>query len=136
MTAKEYLSQALTIERLLKARRRLLKKLQWQSISLSVPVLSDKVMSSHQGSNHTADKIMDIEREILTQEQALAEQQKEILSRIQLVCNPTLIAVLTDRYITGMTFEEIAKTMDKSIRTISVWHSQALQIFRRETGLK
>lgn len=93
-------------------------------------------MSSHQGSNHTADKIMDMEREILTQEQALAEQQKEILSRIQLVCNPTLIAVLTDRYITGMTFEEIAKTMDKSIRTISVWHGQALQIFRRETGLK
>lgn len=135
MTAKEYLTQALSIERLLAAKRRLLKKLQWQSISLSVHV-SDKVMGTHNGSMTTTDKIVDLEREIVRQESILIDKQREILDKIQVVCNPTWIAVLTDRYITGMTFEDISEYMNKSVRTIGVWHGQALQAFRKETGLK
>ena len=60
MTAKEYLTQALSIERLLAAKLRLLKKLQWQSVSLSASVSSDKVMGTHHGSMTTSDKIMDL----------------------------------------------------------------------------
>ena len=135
MTAKEYLTQALAIERLLDAKRRLLKKLQWQSISLSVHV-SDKVMGTHHDSMTTTDKIVDLEREIIKQENILLDKQREILDRIQVVCNPTWIAVLTDRYITGMSLADIAVAMNKSVRTISIWHDQALQIFRHETGLK
>lgn len=135
MTAKEYLTQALAIERLIAAKRRLLKKLQWQSISLSVHV-SDKVMGTHNGSMTTTDKIVDLEREIVRQESILIDKQREIIDMIQVVCNPTWIAVLTDRYITGMSFEGIAESMNKSVRTISVWHGQALQAFRKETGLK
>jgi DNA-directed RNA polymerase specialized sigma24 family protein len=136
MTAKEYLTQALSIDRLLAAKRRLLKKLQWQSVSLSASVSSDKVMGTHHGSMTTADKIMDLEMEIVRQENALVDKQREIIAKIQVVCNPTWIAVLTDRYITGMTFEDISESMSKSVRTISVWHGQALQAFRKETGLK
>lgn len=136
MTAKEYLTQALAIERFIAAKRRLLKKLQWQSISLSAPVSSDKVMGTHHGSMTTADKIMDLEMEIVRQENALVDKQREILDKIQIVYNPTLIAVLTDKYITGMSFEKIAEKMNKSVRTVCVWHGQALQIFRKETGLK
>lgn len=135
MTAKEYLTQALAIERMLSAKRRLLKKLQWQSISLSVHV-SDKVMGTHHDSMTTTDKIVDLEREIIKQENILLDKQREILDRIQVVCNPTWIAVLTDRYITGMSLADIAVAMNKSVRTISIWHDQALQIFRHETGLK
>ncbi|MBQ9460984.1 MAG: sigma-70 family RNA polymerase sigma factor, partial [Clostridia bacterium] len=72
----------------------------------------------------------------IAQEGKLIDRQKEILDRIQLVGNPVLIAVLTDKYINGMSIEKIAEAMNKSVRTICVWHGQALQIFRQETGLK
>ena len=136
MTAKEYLSQALIIERLLNTRRRLLSKLRAQSIKMSAPSASDRVRTSRHSDMGTMDKIMDLEREIMEQDKVLIERQKEILDRIQLVGNPTLIAVLTDKYINGMSIEKIAEAMDKSVRTICVWHGQALQIFRQETGLK
>ena len=32
--------------------------------------------------------------------------------------------------------EQIAEKMNKGERTVKVWHGQALQIFRKETGLK
>lgn len=136
MTAKEYLSQALVIERLLGARRRLLKKLQWQSTGISTATGKDKVMSSPNGSMRAVDKIIDLEQDIKAQEEKLIEKQAEIIERINLVCNPTLIAVLTEKYINGMSIEKIAEVMNKSVRTICVWHGQALQIFRQETGLK
>lgn len=136
MTAKEYLSQALIIERLLNTRRRLLSKLRAQSTSLSAPAVSDKVRASRHSDMGTVDKIIDLEHEIMEHDKALIERQEEILDRIQLVGNPTLIAVLTDKYINGMSIEKIAEVMNKSVRTICVWHGQALQIFRQETGLK
>lgn len=135
MTAKEYLTQALYIERLLAAKRRLLKKLQWQSVSLSASVLSDKVMGTHHGSMSTADKIMDLEMEIVRQEQVLVERQREIIKRIDVVGNPNLIALLIHKYVTGMSIEKVAEEMNISRRTAYVWHGQALQIFRKETGL-
>lgn len=135
MTAKEYLTQALSIERLLAAKRRLLKKLQWQSISLSAPMSSDKVMGAYQMSMSTADKIMDLETEIRNQEQELVERQKEIIKRIGVVGNPNLIALLIHKYVTGMSIEKVAEEMNISRRTACVWHGQALQIFRKETGL-
>lgn len=136
MTAKEYLTQALAIERLIAAKRRLLKKLQLQSVSLSASVSPDKVMSSNHRNMAAVDKIVDLEKEIACQEQTLIDKQKEIINRIQVVYNPTLIAVLTDKYVNGISLADIAVAMNKSVRTISVWHGQALQIFRQETGLK
>lgn len=135
MTAKEYLTQARSIERLLAAKRRLLKKLQWQSVSLSAAVSSDKVMGAHHGSMTTSDKIMDLEMEIVRQEQVLVERQREIIKRIDVVGNPNLIALLIHKYVTGMSIEKVAEEMNISRRTACVWHGQALQIFRKETGL-
>ena len=123
MTAKEYLTQALAIERLIAAKRRLLKKLQWQSISLSAPVSSDKVMGAYQMSMSTADKIMDL------------DGKEEIIKRIDVVGNPNLIALLIHKYVTGMSIEKVAEEMNISRRTACVWHGQAMQIFRKETGL-
>lgn len=136
MTAKEYLIQCLAIERLLESKERLLKKLRAQCEALSSPKFGDKVKSSATDSSmKTVDRIIDLEREIISQESRLVMKQEEILDKIQLVCNPTLIAVLTDKYINGLSFETIAEVMNKSVRTVCVWHGQALQIFRHETGM-
>lgn len=136
MTAKEYLIGAINIERLINAKRRTLKKLKLQSKSLSSPILGDKVKSSNSGNMSAVEMLIDLEREIEDQERQLIEKQKEIINRIQLVYNPTLIAVLTDHYINGHSLAKIAEDMEVSERTVCVWHGQALQIFRRETGYK
>lgn len=136
MTAKEYLCGALDIERLLNAKRRLLKKLRAQSISLTSVNMGDKVKSCIHNSNGVIDKVIDLEAEIAAKEIELIEKQKEIVHKIQMVYNPKLIAVLLDKYITGMSLEKIAEAMKVSTRTACVWHGQALQIFRKETGLK
>lgn len=136
MTAKEYLKQSLAIEKLIDSKERLLHKLRQKAKSLSSPLLGDKVNSSVADRMTVIDWIIDLETEILEQEKSLVMKQREILGSIQLVCNPDLIAVLTDIYITGMSIEDIAEAKKKSVRTISAWHGQALQIFRRETGMK
>lgn len=92
--------------------------------------------SSAVDSMKTIDRIVDLENEIMSQENSLVMKQKEILEKIQLVCNPTLIAVLTDKYIIGMSIEQMAEAMNISRRTACVWHGQALQVFRKETGMK
>ena len=136
MTAKEYLSSAQDMERLLNAKRRMLKKLQAQSTSLSSVKMGDRIKSSGGSSTAVIDKIIDLEAEILARENELIEKQKEIMHKIQLVYNPKLIAVLIDKDINGMSIEQIAEAMDISRRTACVWNGQALQIFRKETGLK
>lgn len=135
MTAKEYLRQYLEIDRLIKSKKRTLQKLRLQSVSLSASGQDIKVKSTSGDRIKILDKIIDLESEIAGQELRLIEKQREIMNRIQLVCSPNLIAVLTDKYINGLSFEKIAELNDKSVRTICVWHGQALQIFRRETGM-
>lgn len=135
VTAKEYLGQYLEIDRLINSKKRTLQKLRLQSVSLSAAGQGTKVKGTSGDRIRILDRIMDMESEITTQELRLIEKQREILNKIQLVCNSNLIAVLTDKYINGLSFEKIAELNDKSVRTICVWHGQALQIFRRETGM-
>ena len=61
MTAKEYLISALDLERLICAKRRLLKKLQAQSTGLSSVRMGDRVRSSNIGTMAVIDKIVDLE---------------------------------------------------------------------------
>jgi DNA-directed RNA polymerase specialized sigma24 family protein len=136
VTAREYLGKAIELERVIEAKRRTLKKLRIRCRGLSSPVLGDKIKTSDSGNMSAVDKLIDLETEIQEQEARLVDSQREIIEKIQLVYNPTLIAVLTDKYVNGMSLETIAEKMNKSKRTVCVWHGQALQIFRRETGLK
>ena len=69
------------------------------------------------------------------QKQELVERQKETTKPIDVVGNPNLIALLIHKYVTGMSIEKVAEEMNISRRTACVWHGQALQIFRKETGL-
>lgn len=136
MTAKEYLISSLDLERLICAKRRLLKKLQAQSTGLSSVRMGDRVRSSNISTMAVIDKIVDLESEILAKENDLVEKQKEIMHKIQLIYHPKLTAVLIDKYINGMSIEQIAEAMGVSVRTVCVWHGQALQLFREETGMK
>lgn len=135
MTAKEYLMQVRGLETELQAKNRLLQKLREKSVSLTSPQYGDKVNSSRCDSN-LIDRILDLENEIKSRNSQLLDKITEINKRIECVHEPLLIAVLTDRYINHQSWEQIAENFDKSDRTVRVWHGQALQIFRKETGMK
>lgn len=137
MTAKEYLNQVQKIDKLINAKQTELYHLRLNATSVSSPQLSDKVQSS--GTNNsmsTVDKIIDLNNFINNEIDKLVDTKAEIHKRIQCVYNPDFIALLTDKYISGYTLEQIAERMNKSYETIKSWHGEALQIFRKETGMK
>jgi len=135
VTAKEYLMQIRGLEMELQAKNRLLQNLKQKSVSLTSPSFGDKVQTSH-GHSNLIERIIDLENEIESRNIRLLDKIDEINKKIECVHEPLLIGVLTDRYINHQSWEQIAENMNKSDRTVRVWHGQALQIFRKETGMK
>lgn len=137
MTAKEYLEQAKAIDDLIRSREReyrelqkdaeLLKAVNTSGISVKGGNVSDPMK--------VIDKIIALQNEITNEIKKLIDLKAEIRHRINRVYNPQFVALLTDRYITGLTLEQIAEKKDKSYETIKGWHGEALQIFRKENGM-
>lgn len=76
--------------------------------------MGDRIVSSGKNDVPVIDKVMDLEIEIAAKQNELIEKQMEIVHSIHLVYNPKLITVLINKYITGMTIEQIAETMNIS----------------------
>lgn len=136
MTAKEYLNQARVLDMLINAKQSELYSLKLMATSISSPVISEKVQSG--GENNTMriiDKIVDLQNEINLEIDKLVDLKSEIREKIGNVYNQKFITLLTDKYINGFTFEQIAERMDTSYETIKGWHGEALQIFRKENGM-
>lgn len=137
MTAKEYLGQAKAIDDLIRSREReyrelqkdaeLLKAVNTSGISVKGGNVSDPMK--------VIDKIIAMQNEITKEIKKLIDLKAEIRHRINRVYNPQFVALLTDRYITGLTLEQIAEKTDKSYETIKGWHGEALKIFRKENGM-
>lgn len=136
MTAKEYLNQARVLDMLINAKQSELYSLKLMATSISSPVISEKVQSG--GENNTMriiDKIVDLQNEINLEIDKLVDLKFEIREKIGNVYNQKFITLLTDKYINGFTFEQIAERMDTSYETIKGWHGEALQTFRKENGM-
>ena len=136
MTAKQYLNQARTLEYAIKSKQEELHYLTEKSRYIQNTALSERIQSSHNNnSNAIIDKIIDMETEINSEIEHLIDLKAEIRQKIALVYNPVYIAVLTDRHINCMTFEQIAERTDKDYSTICRWYGQALQVFRKENNM-
>ena len=136
MTAKQYLNQARTLEYAIKSKQEELRCLTEKSRYLQSTALSERIQSSHiNSSNAIIDKIIDMQAEINAEIEHLLDLKAEIRQRIATVYNPVYIAVLTDRHINCMTFEQIAERTDKDYSTICRWYGQALQVFRKENNM-
>ena len=136
MTAKQYLNQAKTLEYAIKSKQEELHYLTEKSRYIQNTALSERIQSSHNNnSNAIIDKIIDMETEINSEIEHLLDLKAEIRQKIALVYNPVYIAVLTDRHINCMTFEQIAERTDKDYSTICRWYGQALQVFRKENNM-
>lgn len=136
MTAKEYLGQIRALDDLINAKQRELYRLRLSATSVSSPTFGDKVQSG--GDNRSmliVDKIIAMQEEINAEIDRLVDTKEEIRARIARVYNPQFIALLTDKYINGLTLEQIAEKTNMSYETIRGWHGEALQIFRHENNM-
>lgn len=136
MTAREYLGQIRALDDLICAKQRELYRLRLSATSVSSPAFGDKVHSG--GDNRSMliiDKIIAMQEEIDAEIDKLVDLKAEIRARIERVYHPQLVALLTDKYINGLTLEQIAEKMDRSYETVRGWHGEALQIFRKENNM-
>lgn len=136
MTAREYLGQVKALDDLINAKQGELYRLRLSATSVSSPTFGDKV---HQGGDTRSmliiDKIIAMQEEINAEINRLVDLKAEIREKISRVYNPQFVALLTEKYINGLTLEDIAERMDKSYETVRGWHGEALQIFRKENNM-
>ena len=137
MTAKEYLGQAKVMDDLIRSKEREYRELKKDAELLKAVNTSGSSVKDGNVSDpmRVIDKIIAMQNEITKEIKKLVDLKAEIRHRINRVYNPQLVALLTDKYINGLTLDDIAENTGKSYETIKGWHGEALQIFRKENGM-
>ena len=136
MTAKEYLRSIKYLDHAISAKQAELDRLKRDMCSIrGVSYDGDKVQGGITDSMKIVDKIIDLNNVINAEIDKLVDLKAEAHNKIEKVCNKKFISLLTDIYINGYTFEQVAEKADKTYMTICRWHGQALNIFRKENNM-
>ena len=130
MTAKEYLSQAYLLEQQVRSKLEQIESLKSLASYVSVdftrePVSHTRNVSSMQD---TVLKIMELNKELDAQIDALVDKKIEIMRIIGQVQRVDYRLILEERYISFYTWEEIARDLRYSARNIQRMHKRALQV--------
>ena len=132
MTAKEYLSQLINLERLIEAKRLECERLDAMSKKVT-SVLSDcKVDSSHSDRNEDVIiRVIELKKDISEKMKAYVKLQAEISKEIDEIENVRYRSLLIMRYVNCLKFEEISEKMHYGTRWVLVLHREALKGFDR-----
>lgn len=140
MTAKEYLSQVRFIDRLINSKLEQLACLK-DTATKATATISDMPRSDSpdlQSMETTVVKMIDMEREIDAEIDKLVDLKREIRDVIQKIHTPRYRALLEMRYLSFMTWEEIAESLECEPRSIYRAHYRALcavESVCREVGI-
>lgn len=129
MTGKEYLRQAYRLDQRIQSDIEETARLREMSVSISAPVLGEKVQTSRMGDapyTRCVEKIMALEEKINEEIDVLVNLKEQIWEVISAVSDTDEQMVLRCRYIRGMTWEEIGSEMKANARTVRRWHGTAL----------
>lgn len=136
MTAKEYLRSIKYLDHAINAKQAELDRLKRDMCSIKgVTYDGDKVQGGITDSMKIVDKIIELNNLINAEIDKLVDLKAEAHQKIEKVCNEKFISLLTDIYINGYTFEQIAERMNITDKTVCRWHGQALQLFRKENNM-
>ena len=136
MTAKEYLRSIRYLDNAINAKQAELDRLKRDMCSIrGISYDKDKVQGGITDSMKIVDKIIDLNNVINAEIDKLVDLKAEAHNKIEKVCNEKFISLLTDIYINGYTFEQVAERMNITDKTICRWHGQALQLFRKENNM-
>ena len=136
MTAKEYLSQLINLERLIEAKRLECERLDTMSKKVSTTLSECKVKASHDNDKNAVIIIhmIDLKKDISEQMKAYAELQAKISKEIDAVEDIRYRSLLIMRYINGLKFGDIADKMNYGTRWVLILHREALKEFDRLHG--
>lgn len=136
MTAKEYLRSIKYLDNSINAKLTELDRLRHNAESIrGVSYDGDKVQGGIMDGMKIVDKIIELNNIINAEIDRLVDLKADAHTKIEKVCNEKFISLLTDIYINGYTFEQVAEKADKTYMTICRWHGQALNIFRKENNM-
>jgi hypothetical protein len=136
VTAKEYLSQLLNLERLIEAKRLECERLDTMSKKVSSTLSECKVEASHDNDKNVVIIIhmIDLKKDISEQMKVYAELQAKISKEIDAVEDIRYRSLLIMRYINGLKFGDIADKMNYGTRWVLILHREALKEFDRLHG--
>ncbi len=132
MTKKEYLSQAFYLDKRIQTKERQLDRLRAHAVYVS-PHISDmpKTPRAHQSAMEEAlVKIMDLETEISTGITVLMQLKSNIAQAIKGINSMECETILEMRYLTFLSWEEIAAQLGYSQDYIYHLHRKALALVR------
>lgn len=138
MTTKEYLGQ---IRRLsCRIDNKLSELYQFRTLSTSITIAtgSEHIVSSPSNDkmDKTIVKIMEMEEDINKLINVLIEKKNVIVAQIDSLDDASEYEVLYLRYVSNMTFEEIAENMAYSTRQVIRIYNNALKNFENKFGLE
>lgn len=132
MTAKEYLGRLRSLELRLLANANEIENLTNIATHITSAINSDGIHTTGTTSDKLGNcvaRIVDLRNEIDADIEALENVRKEIIDSIENVQTTKHRELLRMRYVSHMTFEEIAVEMDMSWRHIIRLHGYALKEF-------
>lgn len=136
MTAKEYLSKLINLERLIEAKRLECERLDAMSKKVSSTLSDCKVETSHDHDKTAVIviQVIELKKDIREQMKAYAELQAKISKEIDAIEDMRYKSLLIMRYITGLKFGEISEKMNYGTRWVLILHREALREFDRLHG--
>ena len=124
------------LEKLIETKQQELERLRCKAQTVSgINYSGDRIQNSGSDSMCIVDKIVILENTIRQEIENLIDLEADIRKHIARVYNLRYIAILTDKYINHMTFEQIAEKLNITDKTVIRWHGDALQIFRKENNM-
>lgn len=136
MTTKNYLSQVCRLNRMIQ--NKLVEIYQLKTMACNVSVSNDGERVQNSGDKDrmgtTVAKIVDLEKETTDMVNNYTEKRKHIITQIDNIEDSDLYHLLSLRYVSGNTFEEIATKTNWSIRTVFNLHEKALKEFEKLYG--
>lgn len=138
MTAKEYLSQAWKIDKMVNAKLSQVTSLRGLAEKASA-TLSDMPPSGERNTCRMEDiiiKIVDLEREINADIDRLIDMKRDIMAAIKGLDNEEHRIVLELRYLCFMPWEAIIDEMRYSRTHVFDFHQDALSALEEKTGLR
>ena len=129
MTAKEYLAQAFRLDQRINSKLEQVSRLRNMAMKATGSFQAERISGTKQHSPMESSlvKVIDLEHEINDDIDRLVDLKREIIEVVNSVQPAEYQLVLEMRYLSFMTWEEIADRMCYSWRNVHYVHGKALQ---------
>lgn len=133
MKAKSYLMRVRSLDKKINSLLREAEELKHSALSISAVRYDKDIVQGgkHKDLSDIVGRWVDLENEITKDIDRLADNKHRIVKEINQLQDPRHIELLSLRYVSCLTFDEIADRMGYDVRWIYSIHGSALQEFER-----